>query len=136
MDSIAAHLRGFENSVCREEKKYVKKAKKLSKKVLTKGGESGIICKHSARAEENRIERRVQTAWKKKLEKSWKNFQKGIDKRLKMWYNNKVASEAALIFENWTTRDEVQSVSERIQKVRTNLVNSLREYYSNKSKTS
>ena len=96
--------------------KIWKNLKKLCKKVLTNGGESGIICKHSARAEENRIEKRVKTAWKKKPEKSWKNFQKGIDKRLEMWYNNKVASEAALIFENWTTRDEVQSVSERIQK--------------------
>ena len=30
--------------------------------------------------------------WKKKVEKTLKNFQKGIDNRKRLWYNNKVAA--------------------------------------------
>ena len=79
-------------------KKNMQKSKKLLKKVLTKGEESGIICKRS----DERRKKNTAEAERTSPEKSFlKTFKKGIDKREEMWYNNEVAAKTGtLIFEN------------------------------------
>ena len=55
--------------------KRMHKVKKVSKKVLTKGGESGRIVKLSQRTADIKL---------KRVEKNLKNFQKPIDKRKRL----------------------------------------------------
>ena len=47
----------------------------------------------------------------KNIEKNEKSFKKGIDKRIWMWYNIKVAARAATtVIENWTTREKYKAI--------------------------
>ena len=68
--------------------------KKVEKKPLTIGGRSAIICEHwtrGARERRGRGRRTVYRNSRKNREKSWKTFEKPLDKRKEMWYNRRVA---------------------------------------------
>ena len=105
----------------------VKKGEKSEKSSWQKGWGCSIIWRLTARAGEDIAQTEPRTS-RKKLEKS---FEKGIDKRGRKWYNNKVARKRGkLIIENWTTREKYKANSlKRISE------NSYRwEYYSTKVK--
>ena len=96
--------------------------KKSSKKVLTKGKESGKIVKLSARA--------VATILTlKNLEKNLKKFQKGIDKGERLWYNTKAVARKRAA--ERSLKIEQQEISTK-QKASANLVKEL--YILNKVK--
>ena len=76
----------------------------LWKKVLTLFRQCSIIIKLSQNG-------RYRPKGKKELKKTWKKFKKVLDKPGGKWYNKQVAAKkATVILENWTTRDEVQSI--------------------------
>ena len=66
---------------------------------------------------------RTDRTWKKP-KKVQKTLKKGIDKRERMWYNNKVAAivAAEMILENWTTREKYKAYLWRTKYVRTNSI--------------
>ena len=70
-------------------KKNIQNTKKDEKKGLTTGNESGIISEHATSGRSHREPN------EKTSKKTSKKFQKGIDKRKAMWYNNKVARKEA-----------------------------------------
>ena len=72
-----------------EEKIFLKKHQFFCKNLLTNGKVSDIISKVTHPGDD-RIKNR-----KKNIEKNEKSFKKGIDKRIWMWYNIKVAARAA-----------------------------------------
>ena len=70
------------------------KVKKVEKNPLTIGGRSAIICEHWTRAP-RKSEGRQSDRPRTKIEKSWKTFEKPLDKWKEMWYTNRVALRKA-----------------------------------------
>ena len=78
----------------------VKTYKKVYEKLLTKTKRGDNICKHSSRETS-------EGAKKVDAKKSWKNFQKSIDKNEGMWYTLKAVSERAAIGP-WKLNNEIR----------------------------
>ena len=77
-------------------------------------------------------------AWKK-LKKTWKKFQKGIDKRETVWYNTKVAARAeARRGESWVNghwklnNKEISTKQTQKSAKYTRTIQIEKKYYSNK----
>ena len=74
---------------------------------MTKPKKSDNICKHSARETREQLRDNSKGSEKKRLEKTWKKFEKSLDKQRDMWYTLWAVSEEQQIGP-WKLNNEIR----------------------------